>query len=320
MRVVITGIEGFAGSHLSDLLLQEKWDIYGIKHPASGYENISHLGDKINVEAIDINEHDQVKEYINRISPDAIVHLAAFSKVGKSWQSKVYTYRVNILASANLMEAAASLENPPRLLMISSAEVYGPVLQDKMPIKEDYILNPINPYAVSKASVEMITKQFTSERSDLRWNIIRPFNHTGPRQTTGFVCSDFARQVALIEMGINEPEIKVGNLEAQRDFSDVRDIVKAYKLLLESDNTDTYQVCSGKPYPINSILELLLEKSSKEIKVTIDPQKLRPVDTPLIVGDNSKISEELGWKPEYSFENTLEDLLNYWRNKIKSES
>jgi GDP-4-dehydro-6-deoxy-D-mannose reductase len=236
-----------------------------------------------------------------------------------SWQSKVYTYRVNILATANLLEAAAESAAPPRFLMISSAEVYGPLPREKMPITEDYPMNPVNPYAVSKASVELITCQFMRERPDLNWKIVRPFNHTGPRQTLGFVCSDFARQVALIEAGKMEPEIKVGNLAAERDFSDVRDVVRAYKLLLESDAKDTYQVCSGTAYPIKGILELLLEKSSREIKVSLDESKLRPIDTPVIVGDNLKIRKDLGWEPQYSFEKTLEDLLEYWRGKIKGD-
>jgi GDP-4-dehydro-6-deoxy-D-mannose reductase len=319
MKVLITGIEGFAGSHLSELLLADGWEVHGIKHPESSLDNISDLGSSIHVEPIDINEHDQVRTYVKKIMPEGIIHLAAFSRVGMSWQSKVYTYRINILATANLLEAAAELEKPSSFLMISSAEVYGPLPKEKMPIKENYLTNPVNPYAVSKAAVELITHQFMHENDRLNWKIVRPFNHTGPKQTLGFVCSDFARQIALIEAGKIDPEIKVGNLQAERDFSDVRDVVRGYKLLLESDTRETYNISSGKAYSIRSVLDMLLEKSETDIKVIVDEEKLRPIDTPVIIGDNSKIKKDLGWSPKYSFEQTLENLLEYWRKKINSD-
>jgi GDP-4-dehydro-6-deoxy-D-mannose reductase len=315
MRVLITGIEGFAGGHLSTLLVKEGFDVFGIKYPESPFENIEHLKDKISVKAVDINNHGEVRSNLEDIKPDGIIHLAAFSRVGLSWRSKVETYRTNILATSNILEVAAEINPPPAVLMISSAEVYGPLPQEKMPIKEEFELNPTNPYAVSKAAVEMITLQFLHEIPELAWKIVRPFNHTGPNQTTGFVCSDFARQIALIESGRIKPEIKVGNLNAKRDFSDVRDIVRAYKMLIESDTKEIYNVCSGRTYSIKEILEMLLDMSKSEIKVTVDVSKFRPVDTPVIVGDNSKIKKDLGWEPEYNFEDTLLDLLNYWRKK-----
>jgi len=319
MRVLITGIEGFAGGHLSTLLLKEGWDVYGVKHPQSSFENIEDIKDKIDVVGIDINDHQKVRSYLRDIKPEGIIHLAAFSRVGLSWRSKVETYRTNILATANILEVASTIEPPPGVLMISSAEVYGPLPQEKMPIREDYKLNPTNPYAVSKAAVEMITGQFLCEKPNLVWKIVRPFNHTGPNQTTGFVCSDFAKQVAMIESGKTEPEIKVGNLNAKRDFSDVRDVVRAYKMLIESDTREIYNVCSGRTYSIKVILEMLLNMSKSNIKVTVDKSKFRPIDTPVILGDNSKIKKDLGWEPKYKFEQTLEDLLNYWRRQTGLE-
>lgn len=317
MKVLITGIEGFAGSHLAELLLGEGWDVYGIKHPESTAENLALLSDSINISQIDINQHEQVNSEMEKILPEAIIHLAAFSRVGLSWSSRTYTYRTNILATANLLEAAAEQPSKPRLLMISSAEVYGPLPEDRMPIREDYLMNPVNPYAVSKASVELMMNQFMKENKDLNWKIVRPFNHTGPRQTGGFVCSDFAQRVAQIEAGIAEPEIKVGNLDARRDFSDVRDIVRSYKLLIESDSRKTYNVCSGRAYSIRQILDMLLGMSKIKIKVSVDEKKLRPIDTPVIVGDNTRIKQDLGWEPKIPFEKTLNDLLEYWREKIK---
>lgn len=317
MKVLITGIEGFAGSHLAELLLAEGWEVFGIKHPESTMENISFLEDSLNISQIDINQHEELNSEMEKILPDAVIHLAAFSRVGLSWKSRTYTYRTNILATANLLETAAELKSRPRLLMISSAEVYGPLPENRMPIREDYPLNPVNPYAVSKASVELMMNQFMNENRDLNWKMVRPFNHTGPRQTGGFVCSDFAQRVAQIEAGIAEPEIKVGNLEAMRDFSDVRDIVLSYKLLIESDSRKTYNVCSGKAYPIRKILDMLLGMSKIKIKVSVDEKKLRPIDTPLIVGDNTRIKEDLGWEPRIPFEKTLNDLLEYWRERIK---
>lgn len=317
MKVLITGIEGFAGSHLAELLLGEGWDVYGIKHPESTPENLALLSDSINISQIDINQHEQVNSEMEKILPEAIIHLAAFSRVGLSWSSRTYTYRTNILATANLLEAAAEQPSKPRLLMISSAEVYGPLPEDRMPIREDYLMNPVNPYAVSKASVELMMNQFMKENKDLNWKIVRPFNHTGPRQTGGFVCSDFAQRVAQIEAGIAEPEIKVGNLDARRDFSDVRDIVRSYKLLIESDSRKTYNVCSGRAYSIRQILDMLLGMSKIKIKVSVDEKKLRPIDTPVIVGDNTRIKQDLGWEPKIPFEKTLNDLLEYWREKIK---
>lgn len=317
MKVLITGIEGFAGSHLAELLLEEGWEVFGIKHPESTTENIIFLADRVRISQIDINQHEQVNSEMEKIQPEAVIHLAAFSRVGLSWKSRTYTYRTNILATANLLEAAAELQSRPRLLMISSAEVYGPLPEDRMPIKEDYAMNPVNPYAVSKASVELMMNQFMNENSKLNWKIVRPFNHTGPRQTGGFVCSDFAQRVAQIEAGLAEPEIKVGNLEARRDFSDVRDIVRSYKLLVESDSRKTYNVCSGSAYSIRSILDMLLGMSKMKIKVSVDESKLRPIDTPVIIGDNSRIKTDLGWEPRIPFEKTLNDLLEYWREKIK---
>jgi GDP-4-dehydro-6-deoxy-D-mannose reductase len=319
MKVLITGIEGFAGSHLAELLLSEGWEVFGIKHPESTFENIAFLSDSVHISQIDINQHEQVNSEMEKILPEAIIHLAAFSRVGLSWKSRTYTYRTNILATANLLEAAAELSPPPRLLMISSAEVYGPLPESRMPIPEDYPMNPVNPYAVSKASVELIMHQFTNENRELNWKIVRPFNHTGPRQTGGFVCSDFAQRVAQIEAGIAEPEIKVGNLNALRDFSDVRDIVRSYKLLIESDSRKTYNVCSGKAYSIQDILDMLREMSKIKIAVSVDEKKLRPIDTPVIVGDNTRIKKDLGWEPRIPFEKTLNDLLEYWREKINRD-
>jgi GDP-4-dehydro-6-deoxy-D-mannose reductase len=319
MKVLITGIEGFAGSHLAELLLGEGWEVFGIKHPESSFENIAFLSDSIHVEQMDINQLEQVQNEIQKVEPEAIIHLAAFSRVGLSWQSRTYTYKTNILATANLLEAAAELNAPPRLLMISSAEVYGPLPESRMPIREDCPMNPVNPYAVSKASVELIMHQFMTENTALNWKIVRPFNHTGPRQTSGFVCSDFAQRVAQIEAGIAEPEIKVGNLNALRDFSDVRDIARSYKLLIESDNRKTYNVCSGRAYSIQGILDMLLRMSKIKITVSVDEKKLRPIDTPVIVGDNTRIKEDLGWEPRIPFEKTLNDLLEYWREKINRD-
>ncbi len=319
MKVLITGIEGFAGSHLAELLIRGDLEVHGIKYPGSPWNNISSFKDKLSVSELDINNHEKTTGLIRTLQPDVIYHLAALSKVGKAHENEELIYRTNINASENIFKTAASLENRPALLFTSTAYVYGHTEPDQQPITEETRVKPVEPYGKSKAEAEKHFFRYLEDDPDLNWKLARTFNHTGPRQDLGFVCADWAFQLAKIEAGMQEPEMMVGNLKTARDFSDVRDIVRAYVLMAESDGSGIFNVSSGKAIMIQKILDLLLSKIETEVRVKIDKKRLRKNDLPVIYGDNSKVKKATGWAPEIEFEKTLEDLITFWREKIKNE-
>ncbi len=317
MKVLITGITGFVGSHLADFLLGKgNIEVYGIERWRSNCENIEHIEDKIRLIECDIRDSSSVKKVVEEVRPERIFHLAAQSFVFTSWHAPAETLTTNIIGELNIFEAIRELGINPKIHIAGSSEEYGMVDKSELPIKETNSLRPLSPYAVSKVGQDLLGYQYYMSHG---LNIIstRAFNHTGPRRGEVFVCSDFAKQIARIKKGKQEPVISVGNLEAIRDFSDVRDIVKAYWLAMEKCKSgEVYNICSGRGYKISEVLEILLLLSKVNVKIRQNPNKMRPCDVPILVGDSSKFRKQTGWKPEIPFEQTLKDLLVYWRERI----
>ena len=320
MKVLITGITGFVGSHLADycLALDQPVEVAGICRWRSRRENIEHLGDAIELHECDLRDASSVKTLLAETQPDRIFHLAAQSYVPSSWKSPAETITTNVIGQLNVFEAMRELGSTASIQIAGSSEEYGLVHPDEAPITEDNPLRPLSPYAVSKVAQDTLAYQY-HQSYGLHTVRTRAFNHTGPRRGDVFVTSNFARQIAEIEAGRREPVIHVGDLTPQRDFTDVRDIVRAYWLSLEHCTAgEVYNIASGKAYRIQEILDLLLGNSDRDIEVREDPARLRPSDVPLLLGDNSRFCEATGWAPEIPFEQTTKDLLDYWRERIRA--
>lgn len=317
MKVLITGITGFVGSHLADFLLELGGvEVYGIERWRSRSENIEHIKRRIDLTDCDIRDASSVKKIVKKVKPDRIFHLAAQSFVPTSWIAPSETLTTNIIGELNIFEAVRELGTNPRIHLACSSEEYGDVLPDELPIKETNPLRPLSPYGVSKVGQDLLGYQYFKSYG---LNIVRTrgFNHTGPRRGESFVCSDFAKQIAQIERKIQDPVIRVGNLETVRDFTDVRDMVRGYWLALEKGTPgEVYNICSGKGYSIREILDMLLGMTRVAIGVEQDPERMRPSDVPILIGDNSKFVKATGWKPKIPFTNTLEDTLNYWKERV----
>ncbi len=318
MRVLITGITGFAGSHLADYLVRcGGIEIHGIDRWRSKTENVDHLQGKIAMHDCDIRDASSVRSIMEKIRPDRIFHLAAQSFVPTSWSAPEETLTTNIVGQLHVFEAVRQLGINSRIQVAGSSEEYGLVPPEQLPIKETTLLCPLSPYAVSKVGQDLLGFQYFMS---YKMHIVRTrgFNHTGPRRGDVFAESDFARQIARIEKGLQEPVLRVGNLEAKRDFTDVRDMVEGYWLALEKGAPgEVYNICSGLSFSIGEILERLLALSSAKIRITEDPARLRPSDVPYLVGDCSKFSEATGWRPRIPIETTLRDLLAHWRQRIR---
>lgn len=313
-RVLVTGVTGFAGSHLVDFLLTRgDCEIFGIQRWRSRTENIEHFADKITLLECDLRDATNTFEIIAKIKPDWIFHLAAQSFVPTSWVAPSESLTTNVMAQVNIFEAVRRLGLKTRIQLACSSEEYGMVYPDEVPIKETNPLRPLSPYAVSKVAQDMLGYQYW-----MSWKVdsvrTRGFNHEGPRRGPVFVASDFAKQIADIEKGKKAPVLHVGNLEAKRDFTDVRDMVRAYVLALEKcEPGEVYNICSGKAWTIQALLDHLLSLTKARIEVKEDPARLRPSDVPILLGDNSKFVQATGWQPTIAFEQTLADMLEYWR-------
>ena len=314
MRVLITGVTGFAGSHLADYCLTRKdVDLHGIIRWRSRTENIEHLTGKIALHECDLRDASSTREVIETVRPDLIFHLAAQSYVPTSWKAPSESLSTNVLGQLNIFEAVRRIGLGCRIQLACSSEEYGMVHENEVPITEDNPLRPLSPYGVSKVSQDLLGYQYFMSYG-MAIVRTRGFNHTGPRRGPVFVCSDFAKQITDIEKGKREPVIHVGNLEAKRDFTDVRDVVRAYWLSLEKGKAgEVYNICSEKSWTIQSVLDMLVGMSNVDITVKVDPKRLRPSDVPILQGDCSKFRADTGWKPEIPFEQTLGDILEYWR-------
>ncbi len=315
-KIFITGATGFAGRYLIDLLKATEPDclISGTcfpEHPGS-----CEALDGVDLFHLDLRSEEEVSDCIKQVQADWIFHLAAISNVGYSWTNRKETLEANLMGTFYLFEAVRKYSPRSRVLFVSSCDVYGIVSPVKNALKEDNDTPAVSPYAFTKISGELLS-QFYVNIEGLDIVISRSFPHTGPGQSTDFVFSDWAFQIAQIEKGSIEPLLKVGNLEVRRDYSDVRDVVKAYVLLLERGKKDEiYNVCSGRADSLRANLDLLLSLSSIDIRVEVDPQKLRKADIPLVLGDPQKIHQATGWKPNIPLDVTLKDLLDYWREKV----
>jgi len=319
MRVLITGITGFVGSFLAEALLERKGaQLFGIKRWRSKTEHIDHLSDQITLFECDLRDASSVRKTISDIRPDWIFHLAAQSFVPTSWTVPSETLVTNIIGQLNLLEAIREEKLNPRIQIAGSSEEYGLVTPEELPITENQPLRPLSPYAVSKVSQDLLAYQY-AKSYNMHLIRTRAFNHTGPRRGDVFVISNFCKQIALIEAGKQAPTIQAGNLEATRDFTDVRDIVTAYIAALEKGEPgEVYNICSGEEHSIQSILDRLLKLTEKKIEIQIDPARLRPSDVPRLRGDSTKFRAKTGWAPKIPIDQTLQDLLNYWRERIPS--
>ncbi|MFB0509942.1 MAG: GDP-mannose 4,6-dehydratase [bacterium] len=317
MRTLITGITGFAGSHLAEYLLSLKdVEVFGIYRWRSRTENIEHIASKIKFFECDSKDAISVREVIKKVKPDRIYHLAAQSYVPMSWVAPAETLSNNIISEVNLFEAVRAEVRDCRIQIAGSSEEYGLVLPNEIPIKETNSLRPLSPYGVSKVAQDLLGYQYFKS---YKMNIVRTraFNHTGPRRGEVFATSNFAKQIAEIEKGKREPVIYVGNLEAVRDFTDVRDVAVAYYLSLEKGEMgEVYNICSGNGHKIKEMLNLLLSLTKHKIEVKPDPKRMRPSDVELLIGDSTKFQQKTGWQPNIPFETTMNDLLNYWRERI----
>lgn len=315
-KALITGITGFVGSHLAEFLLKEGLEVHGILRWRSKMENIQYFKNKLQLHEADLLDAHSLYSKVAEIKPDYIFHLAAQSFVKSSWASPANTIEINIVGTVNLFEAVRQANLQTTIQIACSSEEYGKVYPEETPIKETNPLRPLSPYGVSKVGMDYLGYQYF-ESYGLKIIRTRGFNHTGPRRGEVFAESSFAKQIAEIEKGKQEPAIFVGNLSAERDYTDVRDMVKAYYLsVLKCDGGEVYNICSGKVWKIEKVLDCLLSLSKVKIKIKEDPLRMRPSDVPLLLGDNSKFVKKTGWKPTIPFEKTLKDLLEYWRENV----
>ncbi len=316
-KVLITGVTGFVGSHLAEHLLAEGGhEVHGLKRWRSRLDNIAHFEDRLVLHDGDITDARSLREVVAAVAPDQVYHLAAQSYVPASWREPDSTLTTNVRGQLNLFEAVLQAGRPCRIQIAGSSEEYGLVHPGELPITEDNPLRPLSPYAVSKVTQDLLAWQYHRSHG-LDVVRTRGFNHTGPRRGEVFVSSDFARQIALIEAGRRAPVIHVGNLEASRDFTDVRDMVRAYRLALElGESGAVYNVCSGVAVTIRELLDRLLAMSRVSVRVEQDPARMRPSDVLVLAGSAARFRDRTGWEPVIPFERTLADLLDYWRTRI----
>jgi GDPmannose 4,6-dehydratase len=327
-KVLITGITGMVGSHLADYLLENTdWKIYGLCRWNDSLENIEHLSDEINkkerIELVygDLNDLASLISAVNKSKPDYVFHLAAQSYPQTSFDSPIETLQTNILGTTNLLEALRGSKYKNAIIHVcASSEVFGRVPKEKLPINEECSFHPASPYAISKVGTDLVGRYY-AEAYGMTIMTTRMFTHTGPRRGDVFSESTFAKQIAMIEAGLQEPKIYVGNLDSLRTYADVRDAVKAYYMLVTINPTsgEYYNIGGEYTCKIADMLDFLINQSTvSNIEIVTDPERLRPIDADLQIPDTTKFRNHTGWKPEISFETTMKDLLDYWRNKVNS--
>jgi GDP-4-dehydro-6-deoxy-D-mannose reductase len=322
MKVLITGITGMAGSHLAAHLLQMGgYDIHGTLRWRSPKGNITFFEKDIGLHLCELRDPHSVSRLLKSVKPDIIFHFAAQSSVEQSWNSPQDTILNNITPELNLFESIRLLDLlDTKVLIPGSSEEYGLVYESELPVSELNPLRPTSPYGVSKMMQSALGFQYFHNYG-LKIVRTRSFNHTGPGRSEVFVTSSFAKQIAEIELGMKEPVIRVGNLSAKRDFSDIRDIVKAYVLAVKlGEPGEVYNLGAGISYSIRDILGMLLDMSGLDITIQEDPERLRPSDVPELRCDFSKFNRVTGWMPEIPIQKTLEDLLNEWRYKLRKDT
>ncbi len=318
LRALITGLNGFAGSHLADYLLaQPGAQVFGAG--LGSRDNIAHLEGRVTFIEGNLTDLPFTEAVLAQAQPDRIYHLAGQAFAPISWQDPWGTMEINLRAQVNVLHAAAQAESAARILVIGSFEEYGRVDPRDLPLTETAPLRPDSPYGVSKIAQDFLGLQYFLSHH-LRIVRVRPSNHIGARQNEQFVTSNFAKQIAEIEAGARAPVLYVGNLTAQRDFTDVRDMMRAYHLALERGVAgEVYNIGSGRAWSIEQVLELMLQQSRVPIRVEQDPARLRPSDTPATYCDASKFCAQTGWSPKIPLEQSLREILDYWRGKVQSK-
>ena len=335
MKALITGVTGMVGSHLVDFLLNEtEWDIYGVCRWRSPMDNVEHLLTRVNnkdrvfFEYADLNDQVSLCTVLNRVKPDYIFHLAAQSYPKTSFDSPIETMNTNILGTCRLLEAVrlcmqADGMYKPVIHVCASSEVFGKIPMEKKPetgIHEECTFHPASPYAISKVGTDLLGRYY-AEAYGMTVMTTRMFTHTGPRRGDVFHESTFAKQIAMIEKGLIDPVVHVGNLDSLRTYADVRDAVRAYYMLVTIDPIagEYYNIGGNYTCTVGDTLHKLISLSTKKdvIKIVTDPERLRPIDADLQVPDCRKFKEHTGWEPQISFDQTMEDLLNYWRKRLE---
>lgn len=318
-KVLITGITGFAGSHLMDYLLEHTdYEVYGIKRVNSSLRNIHHALDKITLLDADLLDETSLISVLRKVQPDQIYHLGALSWVSPSWDMPAVYMQTNAVGTINLFEAMRMTGCQARVLTSATPEEFGDVPQELLPITEETRIKPINPYAASKVAQDMVC---ISYHASYGMDIVRTraFNHEGPRRDKHGAIASFAYQIARIEQGLQEPVIKVGNLSATRNFTDVRDTVRAYYLAMEKGMSgELYLIGTDQIYTMEQVLQMLIALSSRanEIKIEVDPARVRPTELMTFIGDYSKFKNMSGWEIQYPLQETLESVLEYWREFV----
>ncbi len=319
-KVLITGIAGQTGSHLADYILKNhpNWEIHGTVRYRSDLTNIIHCTEKLNLHECELRDAHNVYKVVEKVKPDRVFHLAATSFVRTSWDQPADIINNNVNSQINLFEALVRFAPKVKVQVAGSSEEFGEVFEHEVPITEENQLRPLSPYAVSKCAQENIAFQYFKSYN-LHAVITRTFNHTGFRRGDAFVESNFSKQIAMIEAGLQKPIIKHGNLDSIRDYTDARDVAEAYWLALDKCNPgEPYNICSNMRISIGELLKLFISFSTctSEIKTEVDPDRLRPSDVVLLYGDSTKFIKATGWEPKYNLETTMYDLLNAWRKKI----
>jgi len=317
ITALITGYDGFVGPYLAEHLLARERRVFGTiykglrdipPHPCTE----KGLQKRVAILPVDLVDYEDVCRIIDKVKAEEVYHLAGISHVPTSWDKPLHTFSTNVMGTLNLLEAVRQSGRQVRVLVVSSAEVYGRPDPENLPTRESAPLRPDNPYAASKAALDILAFQW-SKYPGMHVVRVRPFSHTGPGQSPNFVCPGFASQMAAISRGLMPPVIQVGDLSVRRDFTDVRDVVRAYRLVLEKGASgEVYNVCSGKSRSIRSILNTLKSFSDKRIRVETDPLKLRPSDVRITLGSSAMLIKATHWRPEIPFSRTLRDLYDYW--------
>ena len=313
MQVLITGATGFVGTHLTTYLERTSPNVHitgTTLSPAPNRERVTYL-------PCDLRNENDTRALLERVQPDAIVHLAGQASIEQSFKQPWNTFQTNIQPLINVFEGCLALKITPRMLVITSAEIYGRIAPEQLPVSEAEPLSPTNPYSVSKVAQDLLSQQYFMSYG-LPIVIARPFNHLGAGQSDAFVATAFAMQIARIEAGLQVPIMRVGNLQSSRDFTDVRDIVRAYALLLEKgDAGEAYNVASGHSVTIASLLQKLLSFSTQPIDIALDTERLRPIDVPVIAASYEKLHQATGWQPQIDLDTTLRAVLDDCRQRTK---